>query len=263
MRERKRSAACSERERELLSYGPLLAVEQQTWCGTVPPCRQLITHLYGALGDTTYSRDETAKSHPFGSNTLHLLPVERLCNLVATQPAAVGVEWSNHVWDPFSPVFLVNRQASLSVSSLSLLKGMCTPLVCVLWILYIEFHDCLRDLVCSEGRHTDSLSPLLCHRFVRSLRWVLAWSASPLTWTAAAACPINTSCADLGHKVYSKVWSLSITCQTLRSLLLSHLLLEALSWCILHRLCTQYQHCSRTHMQCLCVLKLVAVSKFM
>ena len=59
-----------------------------------------MTHLYGALGDTTYSRDETAKSHPFGSNRLHLVPVEHL-RLVATHPAAVGAEWSNHVWVPF------------------------------------------------------------------------------------------------------------------------------------------------------------------
>ena len=27
-------------------------------------------------------------------------------------------------------------------------------------------------VVCTDGRHTDSLSPLLCRRFVRSLRWV-------------------------------------------------------------------------------------------
>ena len=79
----------------------LLAVEPQTWCGTAPACRESITHPYGALGDTRYSRDETDTSHPFESNTLHLLPVEHLRNLVATHPAAVGVEWSNHVWDPF------------------------------------------------------------------------------------------------------------------------------------------------------------------
>ena len=83
--------------------------------------------------DTAVTRQTpAAKSHPFESNTLHLLPVEHLRNLVATHPAAVGVEWSNHVWDPFLPVFLVNRQASLSASSLSLLKGMCTPSSCVL-----------------------------------------------------------------------------------------------------------------------------------
>ncbi len=82
---------------QLLSCGTILAVERQTWCGTAPTCRESITHLYGALGDTTYSRDETAKSHPFGSNTLHLLPVEHLRNLVATHPAAVGVERSNQV----------------------------------------------------------------------------------------------------------------------------------------------------------------------
>ena len=33
-----------------------------------------------------------AKSHPFESNTLHLLHFEHLRNLVATHPAAVGVE---------------------------------------------------------------------------------------------------------------------------------------------------------------------------
>jgi len=43
----------------LLSYGTILAVERQTWCGTAPICRETMTHLYGALGDTTYSRDET------------------------------------------------------------------------------------------------------------------------------------------------------------------------------------------------------------
>ncbi|DBA69770.1 TPA: hypothetical protein ACH3X2_012492 [Trebouxia sp. C0005] len=48
-----------------------------------------------------------------GRITLHLLPVERLRNLVATRPAAVGIEWSTHVWDPFLPVQVVNRQASL------------------------------------------------------------------------------------------------------------------------------------------------------
>ena len=43
----------------LLSYGTMLAVERQTWCGTAPTRRETMTHLYGALGDTTYSRDET------------------------------------------------------------------------------------------------------------------------------------------------------------------------------------------------------------
>ena len=38
-----------------------------------------------------------AKSHPSGSNTLYLVPVEHLRNLVATHPAAVGVECSYHV----------------------------------------------------------------------------------------------------------------------------------------------------------------------
>ena len=79
-----------------------------------------------------------AKSHPFGSNTLHLVPVEHLHNLVATHPVAVELEWSNHFWDPFLPVFLVDSQASLSASSLSLLKGMCTRSVCVLWVFYAE-----------------------------------------------------------------------------------------------------------------------------
>ena len=47
-----------------------------------------------------------AKSHPFGRNTLYLVPVEHLSNLVATHPAAVGVECSYHVWDPFLTVLL-------------------------------------------------------------------------------------------------------------------------------------------------------------
>ena len=42
-----------------------------------------------------------AKSHPFRSNMLHIVSIEHLCNLVATHPAAVGVEWSIHVWAPF------------------------------------------------------------------------------------------------------------------------------------------------------------------
>ncbi len=50
-----------------------------------------------------------AKSHPFRSNTLHLVPVEHLRNLIATHPAAVGFEWSTHVCDPFLPVFLVKQ----------------------------------------------------------------------------------------------------------------------------------------------------------
>ena len=88
---------------ECLSFGTILAVKQQSWCGTAPACRASIKHLYGALGDARYSRDETlaAKSQPFESNTLHLLPFDHLRNLVATHPAVVGVEWSNHVWDPF------------------------------------------------------------------------------------------------------------------------------------------------------------------
>ena len=45
----------------LLSYGIILAVERQTWFWTAPTfsiCRESITHLYGALGDTRHSRDE-------------------------------------------------------------------------------------------------------------------------------------------------------------------------------------------------------------
>ena len=106
------------------------------------------THLFGALCDTRYSRDKTdtaAKSHPFESNTLHLVPVKHLRNLVATHPAAVGIEWINHVWDPFLPVVPVNRQASLSVSRLSLLKGMCTHLACMLWAFYQT--DCIHDCI--------------------------------------------------------------------------------------------------------------------
>ena len=84
----------------------------------------------------------------FASNTLHLVPVEHLRNLVVTRPAAAGVVGSNHVWDQFLPVFLVNRQASRSASSLSLLKGMCTSYHCAQWVVYKDFYDCsfcLRD----------------------------------------------------------------------------------------------------------------------
>ena len=75
---------------QLLSYGTKLAVERQTWYGTAPTCRESMTHLYGALGDTTYSRDETAKSHPFGSDTLHLVPVEHLRNFGRATPSCCG-----------------------------------------------------------------------------------------------------------------------------------------------------------------------------
>jgi len=52
--------------------------------------------------DTAVTRQTpAAKSHPFESNTLHLLPVENLPKLVAIHPAAVGGEWSIHVWAPF------------------------------------------------------------------------------------------------------------------------------------------------------------------
>ena len=57
---------------QLLSYGTTLAVERQTWYGTLT-CRESITRLCDALRDTTYSRagqTPAAKSHPFGSNTL-------------------------------------------------------------------------------------------------------------------------------------------------------------------------------------------------
>ena len=76
------------------------------------------------------------------------MPVQHLRNLVVIHPAGIGTEGSNHVWDPLLPVFLVNRQASLWSSSLSLLKGMCTCLVCALWVVHTEFYDrsfCLRD----------------------------------------------------------------------------------------------------------------------
>ncbi len=166
---------------QLLSYGTILAVKRQTRCGTASTCRQSVTHLYVHMvtQDTAVTRQTpAAKSHPFESNTLHLLPVEQLRNLVATHPAAVAVEWSNHVWNPFLPVFLVNRQASLSASSLSLLKSMCTRSICLLWVFYIESYDCS-----TNGRHTGSSSPVSRHRFFRYLRWVLAYSATPLTWT--------------------------------------------------------------------------------
>ena len=52
-----------------------------------------LRHLYGALGDTytdVMRQTPAAKSHPFGSSTLQLVPVEHLRNLVATHPAAEG-----------------------------------------------------------------------------------------------------------------------------------------------------------------------------
>ncbi|KAL3162995.1 hypothetical protein ABBQ32_009427 [Trebouxia sp. C0010 RCD-2024] len=99
---------------QLSSYGTILAVERQTRCGTAPTCRESITQ-----------RDETAKSHLFGSTE-----VEQLRKLVATHPAAVGVEWSNHVWDSSAPVLLVNRQDSLSVCQVSQLSA-CLIIKCI------------------------------------------------------------------------------------------------------------------------------------
>ena len=59
-----------------------------------------MVHL--VIQDTAVTRQTpAAKSHPFESSTLHPLAVEILRNLVATHPAAVGNEWSDHVWDPF------------------------------------------------------------------------------------------------------------------------------------------------------------------
>ena len=87
-----------------------------------------------------------ARSHLFGSNTLHLVPVEHLRNLVATHPAAVGVEWSNHVWDPFLPVLLVNTGFTFGKQPV-LAERYAHALVCVLGF-YMECYDCsvcLRD----------------------------------------------------------------------------------------------------------------------
>ena len=68
--------------------------------------------LHMVLQHTAVTRQTpAAKSRSFGSNTLHLVPVEYLRNLVVTYPAAVGVEGSDHIWDPFLPIFLVNRHA--------------------------------------------------------------------------------------------------------------------------------------------------------
>ncbi|KAL3142200.1 hypothetical protein ABBQ38_002550 [Trebouxia sp. C0009 RCD-2024] len=100
---------CPSVEDQLSSYG-ILAVERQTRCGTAPTCRQSISH-----------RDETAKSHLFGSTE-----VEHLRNLVAIHPAAIGVEWGNHIWDSFLPVLFVNRLVSLSVCQVSLLSACLT-----------------------------------------------------------------------------------------------------------------------------------------
>ena len=44
---------------QLLAYRTIVAVKRQTWCGTAPTCRETMTQLHGAYGDTTYSRDET------------------------------------------------------------------------------------------------------------------------------------------------------------------------------------------------------------
>lgn len=55
-----------------------------------------------------------AAEPPVRKRGLHLVPIEHLRNLIATYLAAVGVEWSHHVGDPFLPVFLVNKHASRS-----------------------------------------------------------------------------------------------------------------------------------------------------
>ena len=55
---------------------------------------------------------DTGCSEPsFGSNTLHLVPVEHLRDLVVTHPAAAAIEGITQAWDPFLPVFFVNIQA--------------------------------------------------------------------------------------------------------------------------------------------------------
>ena len=67
---------------QLLSYGTILAVQRQTCCEAAPTCQFSIMRLYGALGDTTYSRDETdtgcskpsvRKKYPFERNATPLL----------------------------------------------------------------------------------------------------------------------------------------------------------------------------------------------
>ena len=159
------------------------------------------------------------------------MPVEHVCNLAATHPAAAGVEWSKHLWIPVLAGLPYQPAGFTFGEQPVLLKGMCTPLACVQAEFLLEIHDrifCLRNSV--HYWEAPRLFVMLCHRFVRSLSWVLAQTAaSLLTWTAAAACSIDTDCADLGHEVHSKVWSVSSTCQTLQSLLLSHLLSEVLS----------------------------------
>lgn len=106
----------------------------------------------------------------------------------------------------FLSVFLVSRQALLSASSLSLLKGMCTCLVCRLWVAYIQY-DCI--FCWRDQRAVIGGSLTLCHRSLcHNLRWVFASSATPMTQTGAAAC--IGLCVDLGDRVQSKVWSLSI-----------------------------------------------------
>ncbi len=52
--------------------------------------------------DTALTRQTlAAKSHPFEAIRCIFCLSSICATLVATHPAAVGVEWSNHVWDPF------------------------------------------------------------------------------------------------------------------------------------------------------------------
>ncbi len=141
---------------QLLSYGTILAVE---WSGSTMP-RISNASVWCTWWHYTAVTRQTlaAKSHPVGSP----LCLSSICAiLVPTHPA----ESSKHVWDPFLPVFLVNRQTLLPASSLSMLKGKstCLSLLAVgslnrtFWLQLL-----LERSMCSGGRHTDFLSPLLC-----------------------------------------------------------------------------------------------------
>ena len=60
----------------------------------------------------------------------------------------------------------------------------------------------------------------------------LSGLSSQLTRTAAAACPLTHNVPTWAVRRIAR-YAMYKTCQTLRSVLLSHLLLEVLSWCVL------------------------------
>lgn len=79
-------------EEEEVNTLQLLLLSGQTWSGTAPTCREPIKHCMMQLvtqHTAVMRQTPAAKSRPSGSNTLHLVPLERLRNLVATHPAAI------------------------------------------------------------------------------------------------------------------------------------------------------------------------------